>query len=185
MEEKGTITGLKTHKLIDDLKDILNRYRKGKLSEKDLEFKTMEEWREIERIWKEKHPILYILRDIYYWFYRLWNHKIKMIPKEIKWFYQRGRRGYSDCDLWGFDSFLSEIIAKGCRQLSKEKHGYPYGLTEEEWNEALNRIAFGFEEYDKMMDHSEGYDKISKEEFNKKLDELFLLLRKYFINLWD
>jgi hypothetical protein len=108
-----------------------------------------------------------------------------MIPKEIKWFCQRGRRGYSDCDVWSFDWYLAEVISKGCKQLAKEKHGYPYGLTEEEWDVIINKISDGFEEYMKIIDHEEEYDKITQEDFDKKMDELFGLLRKYFVNLWD
>jgi hypothetical protein len=156
-----------------------------KTSHKFSEIKSLEEWEKIEKEWKQNHPILYILRETYYWCYRLWNHKIAMIPKEIKWFCQRGRRGYSDCDVWSFDWYLAEVISKGCKQLAKEKHGYPYGLTEEEWDVIINKISDGFEEYMKIIDHEEEYDKITQEDFDKKMDELFGLLRKYFVNLWD
>lgn len=177
----------KPAKIIKDIKEVLKRYglgKKNRFSDEEMEFKSMEEWRTIEDAWRKKHPILYQLREFYYILYRFWNYKIAMIPKNTKWFYQRGKRGYSDCDVWGFDSYLAEIITNGCRQLAKQKHGYPQDLTEEEWDKVINQIANGFEEYSKIMDHEDGYN-LTHEEFNKKLDDLFLLLRKYFVNLWD
>lgn len=178
---------LKPAKIIKDIKEILKRYglvnRKTKF-ERDMECKTMEEWDRIEKEWKCKHPILYKLREFYYILYRFWTYKIAIIPKEIKWFYQRGKRGYSDCDIWGFDDYLAEIISNGCKKLAKEKHGYPVNLTEEEWDIIINKIADGFAEYRKIMDHEDGY-KLTPEEFDKRMDEWFGLLRKYFVNLWD
>lgn len=188
MDEKDPDRQFREAKIIDNIKDILSKYigKSKRFSEKDMEFKTMEEWARIEREWKKKHQILFVLREFYYKLYRLWHHKIAMIPKEIKWFYQRGRRGYSDCDVWGFDDYLAEVISNGCKQLAKQKHGYPVSLSsQEEWNEIIIKIADGFEEYRKIMGHEDGYEKIPQEEFDKKLDELFLLLRKYFVNLWD
>jgi hypothetical protein len=179
-------TNFKEPKVVEDINPILKRYGfKKKKTSKTLEFKTLEEWEKIQSIWEEKHPIRYQLREIYYKLYRLWNDEISMIPKRIKWFFQRGWRGYSDCDIWGFDYYLAEIISKGCKQLAKEKQGYPSNSTPEEWDIVINKLVNMFDEYPKMLDFEKGYDKITQEEFDKKMDEMFGLLRKYFVNLWD
>jgi len=36
--------------------------------------------------------------------------EIMRIFKEIKWFWQRGKRGWADCDVWGFQDYLTDII---------------------------------------------------------------------------
>ena len=35
---------------------------------------------------------------------------LSFIPKEIKWFFQRGFRGYSDRDVWNIDEWFLNII---------------------------------------------------------------------------
>ena len=173
-------------KVINDIKPILKRYGFKNRKTKDLfEFKTMEEWAEIERVWKEKHPILYVLREVYYKFYRLWNNEISMIPKRIKWFFQRGLRGYSDCDLWSLDYFIAETLSKGCKHLAETTHGYPCDSSPEEWDKTLREISKEFEDYIKINDLEEGYNKLTREEYEAKLDKMFNLLKKNFGSLWD
>lgn len=174
----------KSPKIIQKIKPILEQ-PKLQNAEKDNNFRSIEEWEAEEKIWKAKHPILYVLREFYYKLYRLWNNEISMIPRRIKWFFQRGWRGYSDNDVWNFDSYLAKVISKGCKQLAKEKHGYPSDLTPEKWEEILNEISKNFEEYIKIIELEEGYETISQEEFSKKLDKMFDLLKNNFGHLWD
>lgn len=67
-------------------------------------------------------------RDKYLHVYRFFN-QIKNFPNntyyEIKWFVQRGVRGYSDRDLWEFDGYLSRVIKEGCIWLRMNQHGVP------------------------------------------------------------
>ena len=174
----------KSPKIIQEIGPILEKYG-FQNKKKYINFRSIEEWEKEEKIWKEKHPILYILREFYYKLYRLWNHKISMIPRRIKWFFQRGKRGYSDNDVWNFDSYLAEVISKGCKQLAKEKHGYPSNLTLEKWEEILNSLSKKFEEYTKIIYLEEGYETVSPEEFDKKMDEMINLLKNHFTHLWD
>ena len=41
---------------------------------------------------------------------------------EVRWFVQRGRRGWSVRDTWGFDSYLAEVIAGGVEHLKAHRH---------------------------------------------------------------
>ena len=71
---------------------------------------------------------------------------------EIKWFIQRGKRGYSDADLWNFDSYLCEFMPAALRSLKKDV-GCPTQFYDEtalnkenhKWIEAIEAMAQGFE----------------------------------------
>lgn len=80
----------------------------------------------------------YVYRFIY-WF--------KKIPREIKWFYQRGTRGWADYDAWSIDCYVAKIIPPMVRKIMKDGYGTPFDLTEREWHNILKKIAHGFEAY--------------------------------------
>lgn len=100
------------------------------------------------------------IKEIYYWFYRTWKYKIKYFPSEVKWFIQRGRRGYADCDTWSFDHYLSKVIASGLRDLGTRCYGCPDKYFDSEkkddecwkWREKLHSIASVFEKYPVEID---------------------------------
>lgn len=129
------------------------------------------------------------IKEIYYFFYRLWYNEISYFPKRIKWFFQRGWRGYADCDTWDFHSYLCKVIPGGLKQLAEENVGCPrdlYDCPEEnknktvvdceackklrgecvachKWTEILNEIASGFERYlDEVLDDGIG-DRLYKD----------------------
>ena len=126
---------------------------------------------------------------------------------EVKYFIQRGQRGYSDRDTWDFDSYLCEIIPPAIRYLSKNKSGCPGDLWDKEaknnechkWFEILEEIAQGFEAADQIKSLSryckwlktdkEVYDHELEMEKDKQLAVKFErgmeLFAKYFLNLWD
>ena len=127
--------------------------------------------------------------------------------EEIKYFIQRGRKGYSEKDTWDFHSYLSEIIPSAIRQYREKGTGCPSGLWDKEakndechrWHEVLEEIAQGFEaaeeinnsfgcRYKKeLKDGAFTYEydkkraKLLTEKYNRGMD----LFKKYFLNLWD
>lgn len=78
--------------------------------------------------------------------------KIKETPQEIKWFIQRGKRGWADCDVWSMDWYLIKTITPMLKHLKNVNHGYPYGITEEEWNNILSEMIAGFEAGKHVLD---------------------------------
>ena len=107
--------------------------------------------------------------------------KVKDFFREIKWFIQRGKRGYADCDVWDFDSYLSRVIANGVREL-KDGTGYPADLSVRKWNTTLEKIAVGFEAQVKLPDFP------TREDEKKLLVKAKIgmeLFQKYFKSLWD
>ena len=60
--------------------------------------------------------MLNIFEKIYY---PIWRKVIWIfdIPREIKYFFQRGIRGYSDRDIWALDDYLCSWLPKALRQM--------------------------------------------------------------------
>ena len=49
-------------------------------------------------------------------------HKYVMdLYYEVKWFIQRGRRGYSDRDTWSLDQYLASWMPEALERLEKEQ----------------------------------------------------------------
>ena len=71
---------------------------------------------------------------------------LSYIPRVFKWGWQRIMRGYADCDIWNFDSFLADLIPAGRRALTTGL-SYPMDFKScDEWHEWLNDTANMFDE---------------------------------------
>ena len=129
--------------------------------------------------------------------------------KRIKYFIQRGKRGYSDEDTWDFHSYLCDILIPVLRNLSKNKMSCPVEFWDKEnkndecykWSEILESMAQGFEaaqmicnmQYYKMtkttFGGSTGLTREIDEEKMKLLTEKYEkgieLFCKHFLSLWD
>jgi hypothetical protein len=132
-----------------------------------------------------------IYERVCYFFFRIcdsFTYKIR----GIKWFFQRGKKGYSDCDVWGFDSYLFEVIIGGLEQLKNNHCGCPSDLFDNnkkgdecwKWVEVLDKIINGFKAAERIIDYDydieTGYGGLKKE-----FDEGIELFKKYFFGLWD
>ncbi len=100
-----------------------------------------------------------------------------------KWKKQRIKRGYSDRDVWSFDSFLAEVIAGGVRQVARFG-GYPVSFEPDEWVDTLNFIADQFEWYAKeQFSFSDEFtEKIGDTEGD--FHKAWVLLEENFGGLW-
>ena len=58
----------------------------------------------------------------YRWRYFLTNpiSTIYYFLNKIKWFFQRGARGWSDCDIWNMDIYLARIISEMTKNLGEK-----------------------------------------------------------------
>ncbi len=134
---------------------------------------------------------LKLWEKIYYPCYRFFN-KIICFPRKVKWFIQRGRRGYSDCDAWGIDFYLVDIIPKMIEQMRVYQQGVPpemfrssddrsdesWDRARKKWDKILDEMVVAFS----LMEKDFGAE-LSKEEIkirNKGVKQLY----KYFYNLW-
>lgn len=141
------------------------------------------------------------------WYYRMlrgWDW-VTGIPREIKFFWQRGTRGWSDRDVWSIDGFMLQILPDMIRQLSYTKHGCPEEFWDEHcrgdechlWREFLVDMAAKLECGAKAQDldispYKKEDGKYDWDAFHAEYERLMAewrqgmdWLKKYFFNLWD
>jgi len=154
------------------------------------------------------HPKMNWLRWIIY--------NLKDLPKDIynniKWFIQRGKRGYADCDVWDFDSYLSKVISEGIKDLKSQIHGVSSDFASKDgkdiyldkWKVVLDEIIWTFETSQKIIDadwiylNSKERNKKRRIKFSKEFNyhimtkeecdryrKGWVLFRKYYHSLWD
>ena len=145
------------------------------------------------------------------WSVKNWFSNLPYLIKSVKWFFQRGYRGWADCDWWNMNNYLCEIIIPMLKELKENKHGCPSGLDEDfevaekRWNEHIDDMIEAFEaakrvledEYYKEVsgDSIEAIRNASGEEINKwwalsKEDQKLFnkkikIFIKHFFSLWD
>lgn len=143
-------------------------------------FKSLKQLNEEARRYEKEHPFsTWFAQTVHYPIVR-YLRALKNIPTEIKWFLQRGKRGWADCDVWSIDWYLSNIIPPMVRKLRGRLYGHPCGLTLITWRKVLEIIADGFELTRKIQN----YQNITYKE-RCKIKRTFTLFEKYYYNLWD
>lgn len=103
---------------------------------------------------------------------------------EVKWFIQRGYRGYSDRDTWSIDWYLCTWMPEALATLKKRKIGHPIGLTNRAWQVKLDRMINAFKIAHKIQNCDY---KTVKEAYaaQKQFRKDFNLVKIHFFNLWD
>src|SRR3990167_4476436 len=118
-------------------------------------------------------------------------------PKEyyrkIKFFIQRGIRGWAECDAWDWYSYNAKVNCEVLKWLKEHKHGHPVAMFEyteqrnpsdmeeriarDKWKEIINKMIFAFEQikYDSydgnLIKWYEGRDDADYKSFIKKYSE--------------
>ena len=98
----------------------------------------------------------------------MWRKIIEFVGnflRQIKWFFQRIFRGYSDYDLIDYDQFVCKKILKSLKGWVKhERYGFPDEVgSMEEWNKILDDIVFAVEETATGKHEDELYKKWTKD----------------------
>jgi len=118
-----------------------------------------------------------------------WPRNIKYNLKWIKWFFQRGARGWADCDVWSIDGYLNVIMPDMITRLQEIQHGSPAldkdgnELTEEQWKIILEKIKLGFLSASTLANIPES--KEEQEISQQRFDEGLTLFKLYYFDLWD
>lgn len=99
-------------------------------------------------------------------------------PREKKWAKQRKERGFDDRELWAMDSTITSFILPRLKAFAKHGHGYPAGMTSEEWDATIQTMIDGFEEHARRNEH--------ECELNwRKIDKGLKLFAKHYGHLWN
>jgi hypothetical protein len=129
--------------------------------------------------------------DVRYGWIRKYRH-IRNMFMEVKWFIQRGKRGYADCDIWGFDTYLARVISEGCKQLKDSAHSAPTRLSGhlaatqsdiaiKRWSRILEKISRGFI----LLNMWEDNGRMPTDAEKREIAKGWFLFKKYFSDLWD
>lgn len=164
--------------------------------------------------WRKIHPKLAKLQDIWWWIRFGIKNKIVEFPREVKYFIQRGKNGFSQRDIWGLDYYLARTISSGVDKLIQEVHCYPGNLKNiKQWKLILKKISKIFKMEEKISDGELIYlpvkkyndkkrtdiikttkesnkdfdrnDKVMTKKENQAYIEGWVLFAKYFRDLWD
>ena len=108
------------------------------------------------------------------------NNMLKTIYNNIKWFIQRGMRGYADCDVWNTDRYLAKLIANMTRDLRFNNKGLDKKLRT-----ALEDIEGGFNVIDYYITIGGAANQKSYRIFKEVHRKSFELLSENFYRLWD
>jgi hypothetical protein len=124
---------------------------------------------------------------------RWWGFISRDMWMKIKWFIQRGMRGYADEDWWDLGDYLASWMPKALRDMKRNVHSHPIDdevNTVKEWEAVLEKIARGFEAKRKQDELT--WDKKRTEHFKrnwnklqKEFEEGMKLFIKFYDNLWD
>lgn len=120
-------------------------------------------------------PLYYVTRP---------HRLIEELYLKIKWFIQRGGRGYADCDVWDLDNYLAEWLPSALAQLRNNKMGHPMGMTPKSWDVRLTRMIDGFltaKEIHEMNYRTPAEFQILKH----RMDKCLKLFSYHFLSLWD
>lgn len=126
--------------------------------------------------------------------------------KELKYFITRGKRGFSERDLWSAHDYLCDIIPQMVRSY-KNGYGCPQEFYDkknvnkecQKWNDTLEEIAQGFEaakeitdchfyfdwKNNKKIGYIHDYNPKKNKELTKKYERGQELFKKHFFSLWD
>jgi len=128
--------------------------RRPKPPDPYLGVKTSEEWDAIHAEWKRKHPILAWLKtNVYYPSCRFWRW-FSDVPFQIKYFIQRGIRGWSNQDAWGAYYHISSVTLGMLKWLKINKHGVPCGcindaepfeVGQKRWDDIMDKMIYSFQ----------------------------------------
>ena len=109
-------------------------------------------------------------------------------PKEwyrkTKYFIQRGRRGYSNQDLWGAYYHIGNTVIAFAEFQKKHGAGYPMGLKSmKEWNKILDEIVWYMHEV--MENTDTPIEVLSSKKYQDRCKKANALFAKYWQNMWD
>lgn len=94
---------------------------------------------------------------------------------------QRIERGFDDSETWNLDATIASFILPRLKRFKVVNRGYPPSLTEEEWNNIIDKMIFSFEY---ILDDSIDDSPDSRSKKYEQYKEGIKLFAEYFHHLW-
>lgn len=137
--------------------------------------------------------------DYNYWHYvrKPWEY-FECLYRTLRWFYQRGTKGYCERDVWSLDCHLTSYMGNALRDLAGQVQGTPIidtgrvftdpndcdTFTIEEWKATILYLAETFDIGRSMED----FKYLTTDDYQnakKRFDHGMAMFSEYFFYLWD
>ncbi len=92
-------------------------------------------------------------------------------------------RGFDDSECWNLDHTIVQFALPRIKRLKEITNGYPSDLTEEAWDEVLDKMIWSMEAL--IKDDTLDFFDLLDPAYSQRFQEGFTLFGKYFCNLWD
>ena len=140
----------------------------------------------------EDFKISWYERYIWWPICRLWDDIEYYLYYKPKYFIQRGKRGYSDRDIWNMDSYLSKLLPDMLEHLANISNSYPIEISSKEWTKMLKKWAKDIRKASSKPKYPAKFTDKALEKLRKDHDEkqalienTFTEIGEYYFNLWD
>lgn len=110
--------------------------------------------------------------------------KLFELKCNIKYFFQRKFKGYSDVDYWNADMAIAKY-AIPLIKYQKKTNRTPGGLTQKKWHNILDKIIYSLEHFADEEKWCHFNTQEEYEEAEKKIDAGMKLFAKWFAALWS
>lgn len=125
------------------------------------------------------------------WWEKIYYGGRRRVVDTHYWFqclYQKMTDGFAHHEAWNFNSWHADLVTPRLKYLRASIHGCPMDMTEDEWREALDKIIFAFENFNKDPDFEYVDGKINFAPIDAqkaKIQDGLNLFSKHYNNLWD
>lgn len=112
------------------------------------------------------------------------NYGPRALYMEAKYFIQRGRRGYSDRDLWNLNDHIARQVLAF---LDSNRMSVPFGMSEKESLKRETEIRWLMEEHLNQWgeDGAITTGRWSDPAYRKRVERANRLFGKYWMSMWD
>lgn len=119
----------------------------------------------------------------------IWRERLSWVNpaeygRKIKYFVQRGRKGYSDPDIWNANDHIARtVLAFLDHSATCKMAGYPMGLSEKKWDLYKAEIKWLMEFH--LNGDEVPIEVLKSEAHQKRLKRAQKIFGQYWQSLWD
>lgn len=106
---------------------------------------------------------------------------MKFDKRELKFFWQKRTRGFSDKETWSLYTNIAKYTLPRLKKFKELKFCHPGNITYEQWNEVLNDMIFAI---NYAANHDNMDETLFKKKDYKRIRKGLNLFGKYFMDLW-